>query len=250
MRDSIASYATSTEAEVGANLIYAAHQHFGGAETGSNIAPRPFIGLSREDELDLADLVTGPFVGVAVMSATLLSDLPQTICTAIDVILPDLKTCAPHEGKFDLAELKKRGLAAPAVLIAILGAKQDTTYAGTAHSFMFKMSAYVVTRDGLGAPRDVAAANICQVLLGLLPDGYWGLNGVGQARNVAMHSLISGKSKDATASLWAVTWDQPISLFEPEQRPAWAALYVSRAPQVGADREGDYEQIGGPQNEL
>ncbi len=57
-RDSIASYSSATEAEVGSNLVYAAHQHFGGDETGSGIAARPILGVSAEDELDLHDLVT------------------------------------------------------------------------------------------------------------------------------------------------------------------------------------------------
>lgn len=63
LRDSIASYASASEVEIGANLVYAAHQHFGGEETGSNIAPRPYLGVSSEDEIDLRDLVTGKLEG-------------------------------------------------------------------------------------------------------------------------------------------------------------------------------------------
>ncbi|MCF6432913.1 phage virion morphogenesis protein [Leisingera sp. MMG026] len=58
LRDSIASYSTGTEAHVGSNLVYAAHQHFGGDETGSGVPARPYLGVSAEDELDLHDLVT------------------------------------------------------------------------------------------------------------------------------------------------------------------------------------------------
>ncbi|MCW9041740.1 MAG: phage virion morphogenesis protein [Pseudopelagicola sp.] len=59
LRDSIASYSSGTEVEVGSNLIYAAHQHFGGDETGSGIPARPFLGISDQDESDLRELVTG-----------------------------------------------------------------------------------------------------------------------------------------------------------------------------------------------
>ncbi|QDI75913.1 MULTISPECIES: phage virion morphogenesis protein [Leisingera] len=59
LRDSIASYATGSEVEVGTALIYGAHHQFGGEETGSGIPARPYLGISRDDELDLADLVTG-----------------------------------------------------------------------------------------------------------------------------------------------------------------------------------------------
>lgn len=59
MLDSIASYASGGEVHVGSNLIYAAHHHFGGDEIGSGIPARPYLGVSDEDERDLADLVTG-----------------------------------------------------------------------------------------------------------------------------------------------------------------------------------------------
>ena len=59
LRDSIASYSTGVEVHVGSNLIYAAHHHFGGDEIGSGIPARPYLGISDEDEIDLADLVTG-----------------------------------------------------------------------------------------------------------------------------------------------------------------------------------------------
>lgn len=63
LRDSIASYSSGTEVEVGSNLIYAAHQHFGGDEIGSGIPARPYLGLSDQDETDLRDLVTGTLEG-------------------------------------------------------------------------------------------------------------------------------------------------------------------------------------------
>lgn len=59
LRDSIASYSAGGEVHVGSNLIYAAHHHFGGDEIGSGIPARPYLGISDEDEIDLADLVTG-----------------------------------------------------------------------------------------------------------------------------------------------------------------------------------------------
>jgi len=177
------------------------------------------------------------------MSETLLSGLPQTICDEVSFFLPDLKECKPHAGKFSLEELKKRGLAAPALLVSVLGAKQDDTYSGGAHAFMLQMAGYVVTKGG--AVRDIAAANICQVLLSFIPGQRWGQNAIGEARNVRMHTLVSSKTKNHAVSLWAVTWDQPISFCQPEDQPLGAALYVSQAPMIGADHEDKYELVGG-----
>ncbi len=58
LRDSMASYASGTEAHVGSNLVYAAHHQIGGDEIASGVPARPYLGVSSEDELDLHDLVT------------------------------------------------------------------------------------------------------------------------------------------------------------------------------------------------
>ena len=179
------------------------------------------------------------------MSETLLSDLPQTVCDEVSFFLRDLKECKPHAGKFSLEELKRKGLPSPSVLVSMLGATQDTTYAGHATSFMLQMAAYVVVKDGLGAPRDVRAANICQLLLSFIPGQRWHEDAIGEARNIRMHTLVSSKTKDHAVSLWAVTWDQPISFFQPADNPLGAELYVAQAPAIGADHEGDYEELGG-----
>lgn len=178
------------------------------------------------------------------MSNTSLADLPEAICTLVKERLPDLRECEAKAGKYSLDELKKEGLPAPAVVISNIGAKQDITFSGPAHSYQLEMVAYVVTKDGLGLHRDVAAANICQTLLQLIPGNRWGVTAVGEARDVRMHTLISTKSRSQGVSLWAVTWAQPITFFVPEDAPLGFDLYVSQAPEIGLDHEGDYEQVG------
>lgn len=59
LMDSIAGYSTDLEAGVGSNLVYAAHQHFGGEETGSGIPARPYLGLSVQDAQDIEELAIG-----------------------------------------------------------------------------------------------------------------------------------------------------------------------------------------------
>ncbi len=179
------------------------------------------------------------------MSETLLSDLPQTVCDGVSSFLPDLKECRPDAGKFSLEELKRKGLRAPSVLVSVLGARQDTTYAGHATSFMLQMAIYVVVKDRPGAPRDACAANICQLLLSFIPGQRWMQDAIGEACNVRMHTLVSSKTKDHAVSLWAVTWDQPISFFQRADGPLGAELYVSRVPVIGADHEAGYDRIGG-----
>lgn len=155
-----------------------------------------------------------------------LSGLPQKICDEVKIRLTDLQTCEPHAGKFSLEELKKRGIASPSVLISTLGAKQGETYAGHSTEFLLSMAAFVVCKDALGLQRDIRAANICQVLLQLIPGQTWDNDACGEAQAVEMKTLISAKTKDVGASLWAVTWNQPITFFVSEPKPLGVDLYV------------------------
>lgn len=61
--DSIMSAISGDSVEVGSNLVYAATHQFG--DPGRRIPPRPYLGLSTDDERDIVDLideiVTGQF---------------------------------------------------------------------------------------------------------------------------------------------------------------------------------------------
>ncbi|MDJ0827763.1 MAG: phage virion morphogenesis protein [Rhodobacter sp.] len=56
---SVQNYSTGTTARVGSNMVYAAIHQFGGAEVGSNIPARPYLGLSGDDRAEIRDLVIG-----------------------------------------------------------------------------------------------------------------------------------------------------------------------------------------------
>jgi hypothetical protein len=180
---------------------------------------------------------------------TLLTDIPDRVCADIKAILPELKKCERIEGKFSIAELKKGGVPGPSVLVSLLGAKQDTTFAASTPSFLMQMSAYVITRDTLKMPRDVAAASICRVLISHIPEQRWEQAECGPARDVAMHCLVSSNARDITASLWAVTWNQPIMFCEANEGPLGVELYVSQAPNIGTAHVDEYELVDGGSND-
>lgn len=177
---------------------------------------------------------------------TLLSELPDLIAGEVKFTFPDLRQCEGMAGPFNLEDLKASGIKAPAVLISMLGLRQAKTYSGAVQSYVMDMAAYVVTRDGLGLARDDAAANICQGLLALIPDRDWGEADLGSAEKVAARSLVTRAVKKTTTSLWAVTWSQPVTFRGQDYAgPQPIELYVGQAPDIGADHEADYEQIGG-----
>lgn len=178
-------------------------------------------------------------------SPSLLLDLPQLVCDATDVILPDLRRCAPYHGEFTFDELRKMGLPAPAVLVSTLRLKQTRDLSGRFVEFHAGMVAYVITKDRIGAERNSAATAIVQALLQLIPGQCWDSPAVGEARDVIARPAITRETRDAGVTLWLVMWVQPLTFdaFEPEIVPI--ELYVGQAPKIGAENVDDYDLMGG-----
>lgn len=176
------------------------------------------------------------------MSDTALNDLPFAVCAAIDARLPELRECKPIFGKFNLAELKKRGSQTPAVLVSVIKAVQDPG-TGFIKNYMLDMAAYVITSNTTSqGKRDEHAANIAQVLMSLIPEHRWEAPGSGAARNVQLHPMITPASRDQGTTLWAVQWDQPLTLRPAVDAPLGVDLYVSLARN---DNSTDsFERIG------
>lgn len=176
----------------------------------------------------------------------LLSTLNDAIAATIRTWLPQLATCKGMAGRFDVDALTRDGIKAPAVLVSRLGARQLRGTAGPQPEFGLDMAAFVVTKDALGLQRDTAAANICQVLLARIPNRVWGLEDLGEAREVEEQSLITSATQGKAVSLWAVTWVQPACFVAaPAPSTISPALYVGQSPEIGEDHEGDYELVGG-----
>lgn len=177
----------------------------------------------------------------------LIARLPDLIAAQVATVLPDLRVCKGMVGGFDVAELKRQGFAAPAVLVSRLGIEHRQTLAGPHRLFAISMAAFIVTRDAMGLPRDIAAANIASALLRMIPDANWGEPGVGPAEDVEERVLVTRAARDVTASLSAVIWRQPVALEPlPGSDPLPIQLYVGQEPRVGPGFEEDYDTIGEP----
>ncbi|AZB57257.1 hypothetical protein EBL89_18380 [Cereibacter sphaeroides] len=180
-------------------------------------------------------------------SDTLLGDLPELIAAGIGKVLPGLRECRGISGRLDVEELKRRGIAAPAVLVSRLRTRQDRSFAGPHHSWRLQMGAFILCKDELGLPRDRAAANIAQALLRLIPGTCWGRpDDLAPAEAVAEEPLVSLASDRLALALTAVTWEQVVAL-TPFEAPSAIRpeVYLGQAPQIGSDHEDAYVRIGG-----
>ena len=151
------------------------------------------------------------------LAATLLAELPQIVAQAVHAHIPNLAECAPMLGGFDLDELKRTSIKAPAIRISRLGLRPKDTRAGPHRRYDALMAAFVVTRDSAGLPRDIALSNLTSALLALIPDQRWGTPGLGEAEDVEERVLVNSGARAVTLSLAAVTWVQPVTLAPVEQ---------------------------------
>lgn len=175
----------------------------------------------------------------------LLAALPGLVAERIKLALPELRECRGMVGGFDLEELKRSGLSNPAVLVSRLGLEAVRPMAGPHRLFHVNMAAFIITRDAMGLPRDVAMGNIASVILRLVPDANWGEPGVGPAEQVSERVLVNSAARNVTTNLAAVIWKQPIVLDPlPEAEAVPIQLYVGQSPNVGLGYEDQYDEVG------
>lgn len=178
----------------------------------------------------------------------LLTALPIAVADRIKLLLPNLLECKAAAGRYNVERLMDETIRAPGVIVSILQMKQVKGNAGPQHFYHLDMAAFIITKDKLGLPRDEAASNIAMALAALIPDKRWGHNDAGQAENVRGQSLVTAASLKVKASLWAVTWTQPVTFtVMPVSETLDPVFYVGLAPKIGEAHIEDYEQIGGGQ---
>ncbi len=182
-----------------------------------------------------------------VTSPDLLGILPSTVAGVMHTALPGLRECRGIAGRLNIEQIRQMGIRTPAVLVSRLRTRQDKTYAGPHPTYRLQMAAFILCKDELGLQRDLAAANIAQVLLSLIPNSDWGIpDDVMPAESVAEEPLVSIDANKQGLALTAVTWDQVVALTPfPTPEAISPEVYLGQAPQIGMAHEADYEMIGG-----
>lgn len=161
------------------------------------------------------------------MTALPLSELPEIVATRIKAVLPDLATCKGITGRLDLDEVQRNAFATPAVLVSRIRIDHARTLGGPHRVYRVMMAAFVLTKDTLGLPRDVAATNIAQVIMQLLPDCRFGRAEFGPAEKISEEPIATTAVRKAGIGLSAITWEQDLALDPlPENQPMPVELYV------------------------
>lgn len=179
-------------------------------------------------------------------SPDFLNSVPNLVAGHIDARLRGLRECRGMAGRLDMAAIRRTGIAAPAVLVSRLSARQVTGYSGPHIAFDLSMAAFVVTRDEMGRSRHEIAAGICQALLTLIPDQRWGEDQLGAARDVRDQMLLSEDTAKNGLALWAVTWTQEATFVPlPRGQQIDLRVWLGQAPDIGTGHRDNYQPVGG-----
>ncbi|WP_429885377.1 hypothetical protein [Geoalkalibacter halelectricus] len=179
------------------------------------------------------------------------TQLQRAAVAHLKIALPGLRTCEVYAGEFAGGELSRASLAAPAVLVACLGATRGEQDGNEQYDFLCRYSAYCLTRHAGGRePRGVLAQELAEGVLAQVEGARFGESGCGVARVVRLDNLYSEAFDKAGVALWAVTWEQRVTL----GADVWAhegmlptEIYLGIAPEIGPPHIDDYIKIGGSQ---
>lgn len=174
----------------------------------------------------------------------LIADLTDKVATQANAVLPSLRVCEPVDGAFDVQELKRVSKQVPAVLVAVLGARQAAAPVWPNIEFRMGMAAYILTNNHGAMTGTTAGLIIAQTLLTLIPEKKWGNPAFGPAQDVSWKNLNSRESRSLQVVLSAVTWTQPVILQASDPAaPVDLQVYASRAPEIGAAHVADYTEV-------
>lgn len=192
-------------------------------------------------------------------SLNALTSLQNNTVDFVDGLLPMLKMCEPHQGRFTPEELEAIRTKAPAVLVGTPAVRGVEAMGGGMVRISVMTYLAVITKDTVQPAtattakrtlrKDEGAAVIVSSLLLALPTAALGA-GVEPCEGIAADNLTTLKvSKDGVA-IWGMHWTNTVTLRSPEEDGATlAALYYSEAPKIGAAHIDDYELLIGQENE-
>lgn len=145
------------------------------------------------------------------MTMPLLDDLLNAVCASLATI-SGVKDCDLTGGRFDLGELRKFAVKAPAIRVACLGIAEVRQADTGEFDARASIGAFIVTKDGTGVSRETQALLIVPEVIKRSQLGRWGTLKVHPGRDVSAENLYSGTLQSTGASIWGVAWKQGVRL--------------------------------------
>ncbi|MEN6375328.1 MAG: hypothetical protein ABFD75_11200 [Smithella sp.] len=127
--------------------------------------------------------------------------------TALAALKVDVRT---HRGRFTLDDLKTVAARPMSILVSCLAVKKVDFQAGQIDCSCV-WGAFVIAVDKPQMSRDEAALAIVTRLLMKIPGNLWGLD-ISAPEEIEAMNLYSGKTDEKGMVIWAITWEQEVTL--------------------------------------
>jgi len=174
-----------------------------------------------------------------------LVDMQARVVATIKALMPDLKECKAHPGRFTREELDKFRVKAPSVHVAVPSIRNPSSSGGQVTCevktvLVLTAKNTVGTEDKPAANRADAAMNMVAAILIALPTATLG-RGIGPAQDVAADNLYGSADSKTGVAMWAVHWTNTVTI-APDLIDGVlpTELYLGFAPDIGSGHEDDY----------
>ncbi|WP_246480016.1 hypothetical protein [Kaustia mangrovi] len=144
-----------------------------------------------------------------------IADLLDAIVAELGA-LDGIEDCDRHGGRFDVAELKRFAVKAPAIRVAALGIRAVSQVDTGEQDARLRIGAFIATKDRPERTRDDAALAYVQRVIETAQLGRWGQLKVHPARDLTAESLYSGEVQTTGIALWGVVWTQTVRIGDPD----------------------------------
>lgn len=165
-----------------------------------------------------------------------------------EAVVDDLKELFPaqarnievHNGRIDVAAIKKWVRSTPAIRVAVLGARNIESVGNGQVDVGWAINVYVVDDDAL------KASNFSTAIIVDAEGNQRSLDDVHPPEQLRCDNLHASPLEKLGVTIWAVSWAQAIrtGLDElAEQGVVPSNVYASRAPNIGEDHKEDYRDV-------
>jgi phage gp37-like protein len=134
-------------------------------------------------------------------------DMRDAIVDTVRDKVGDAVQVFKHGGTFDLAQINRYAAKAPAVVVSLL-AMRDYSIEGTERVADLRWIMMVITKSRPNEERDEKLLAILEILLHLIGDQRWGIDGVHRTTNINGANMFTAKVDAKGLALWSLTWDQ------------------------------------------
>ncbi len=165
--------------------------------------------------------------------------LTSAIVSSLDTEIAALRSVKTHGGQFNVQELRRVAVYAPAALVTVSNG-DVTRHAGSTGVGTLTIDVFVVTGGTSAVGRDDGALLLVQSIVGLAVRNDWAYADAGPPKAIKFRNLYSGQLDSKGVALWAVRWQQDVEIDAPtiDDLDELRSLYINTDL---ADKDGVVE---------